>query len=208
MGRTFDTIDARLEAWIAKQPLFFVATAPSGVDGHVNVSPKGGNGLLQVLNPSEVSYLDLVGSGAETIAHLRQNGRIVIMFCAFDGAPKVIRLHGKGRVIVQGHPEFEERIAKFDPSAETMLVSRSIIVIDVERSADSCGFMVPRMRLVDERDQLVRWAEKQQERNGDCWKESYIQANNLKSIDGLRALDGDGLLPDTLAQFSSEGKAL
>jgi len=208
VGRIFKGIDSQLEAWISKQPLFFVATAPSGSEGHVNVSPKGGSGLFRVLGPNTVSYLDLVGSGAETIAHLRENGRIVVMFCALEGAPKVIRLHGVGRVVDPGHPEYEKRMAAFEPSEDTTLISRSIIVIDVERIADSCGFMVPRMKLVDEREQLVRWAEKQQAKNGESWKSNYIQANNVTSIDGLPALERDGFVDDDLARFSSDGKAL
>ena len=97
MGRVYEGIDERLATWIARQPLFFVGTAPAGADGHVNVSPKGPIGTLKVLDPLTVAYLDKVGSGAETIAHLRENGRIVIMLCAFEGPPRIVRLHGRGR---------------------------------------------------------------------------------------------------------------
>src|SRR3954467_9463046 len=107
MGRTYDGIDERLAAWIARQPLFFVGSAPSGEDGHVNVSPKGPIGTLRVLDEHTVAYLDIVGSGAETIAHVRENGRIVVMLCAFDGPPRILRLHGSGRVVLPDDPEFE-----------------------------------------------------------------------------------------------------
>src|ERR671921_2262544 len=107
MARTYDEIDARLADWIAAQPLFFVATAPLGADGHVNVSPKGPIGSLQVLGPLSVAYLDVGGSGAETIAHLRENGRIVVMLCAFDGPPRILRFHGRGRAVEAGEPRFD-----------------------------------------------------------------------------------------------------
>ena len=100
MGRVYEGIDERLAAWIARQPLFFVGTAPAGADGHVNVSPKGPIGTLKVLDPLTVAYLDKVGSGAETIAHLRENGRIVIMLCAFEGPPRIVRLHGEGEIVL------------------------------------------------------------------------------------------------------------
>src|SRR4051795_2689607 len=111
MGRTYDGIDERLAAWIARQPLFFVGTAPSGEDGHVNVSPKGPIGSLRVLDEHTVAYLDIVGSGAETIAHLRENGRIVVMFCAFAGPPRIVRLHGEGEVLSPSPPDFAETLA-------------------------------------------------------------------------------------------------
>src|SRR6059058_3779379 len=104
MGRVYDGIDERLAAWIARQPLFFVATAPLAGDGHVNVSPKGPIGSLRVLDDHTVAYLDVTGSGAETIAHLRENGRIVVMLCAFEGPPKILRLHGRGEAVQAGDP--------------------------------------------------------------------------------------------------------
>ena len=97
MARTYDEIDDHMREWIARQPMFFVATAPLAGDGHVNVSPKGPAGTLRVLGPRRVAYLDYVGSGAETIAHLRENGRVVVMLCAFEGPPRIVRLHGRGR---------------------------------------------------------------------------------------------------------------
>src|SRR5215210_7124048 len=107
MARTYEQIDDTMREWIARQPMFFVATAPLAGDGHVNVSPKGPGGTLRVLGPARVAYLDLVGSGAETIAHLRENGRIVVMFCAFEGPPRIVRLHGHGRVTQLGEPDFD-----------------------------------------------------------------------------------------------------
>src|SRR3954451_14081393 len=130
MGRTYDGIDERLAAWIARQPLFFVGTAPSGEDGHVNVSPKGPIGSLRVLDEHTVAYLDIVGSGAETIAHLRQNGRIVVMLCAFEGPPRIVRLHGRGRVVVPGEPEFEPLLAAGFQEPAAPEARRALIVVD------------------------------------------------------------------------------
>src|ERR671921_146836 len=111
MGKVFDAIDDKLAAWIARQRLFFVGTAPSGADGHVNVSPKGPIESLRILDEHTVAYLDIVGSGAETIAHLRDNGRIVVMLCAFQGPPRILRLHGRGEVVLPGETRFDELLA-------------------------------------------------------------------------------------------------
>src|SRR3954463_14030689 len=111
MGKVFDEIDEKLAAWIGRQRMFFVGTAPAGDGGHVNVSPKGPIGSLRGLDESTVAYLGIVGSGAETIAHLRENGRIVVMLCAFDGPPRILRLHGSGRVVLEDDPEFETLLA-------------------------------------------------------------------------------------------------
>src|SRR6476469_6689181 len=108
MGREYELIDDHWRGWIARQPLFFVGTAPLDGDGHVNVSPKGPGGSFRVLDERTVAYLDVVGSGAETIAHLRENGRIVVMFCAFEGPPRILRLHGRGEVVLPGEPRFDE----------------------------------------------------------------------------------------------------
>src|SRR3954469_3920848 len=145
MGKVYDAIDDKLAAWIARQPLFFVGTAPLDADGHVNVSPKGPIGTLRVVSPTEVAYLDLVGSGAETIAHLRENGRIVVMLCAFAGAPRILRLHGRGRVVLPEDPEFGELLAAgfHEPAAPE--ARRAIVVMSVTRVADSCEYGVPLM---------------------------------------------------------------
>ncbi len=179
MGRSYERIDPALGEWIAAQPLFFVGTAPLAAAGHVNVSPKGGSPLC-VLDPRTVAYLDGAGSGIETIAHLRENGRIVIMLCAFDGAPRVLRLHGRGEVIAPGHPEFAALVAAFPRSPS----ARAVIRVGVERIADSCGYGVPRMSLVGERTDTVDYVAKA----SDKAIRDYLRRENRHSIDGLRGL--------------------
>jgi len=212
LGRIFEELNSKLINWIEQQPVFFVATAPVGPDGHINVSPKGARDTLRVITPRQVAYLDLIGSGAETIAHLRENGRIVLMFCAFTGPPKVLRLHGRGRVIESSDPTFDAWSAGFNPTADLQEIQRSVIVVDVERIADSCGFVVPRMELVEERDLLQKWGQQQGNRFGSTWKEEYVAVNNQLSIDGLPALDIEPSVIDLnavdLARRSSAGKAL
>src|SRR3954453_14106855 len=146
MAREHDAIDERWRDWIARQPMFFVGTAPLTGDGHVNVSPKGPGGTLRVLDERTVAYLDVTGSGAETIAHLSENGRIVVMWCAFEGPPKILRLHGRGEGLTPGGARCGELLGRgsFEelgpPEAR-----RAVIVVDVERIADSCGYGVPLM---------------------------------------------------------------
>jgi hypothetical protein len=181
MAKTFDAIDDRLAAWIAAQPAFFVATAPLSADGLVNVSPKGLAGTFTVVGPRSVAWLDLTGSGVETIAHLRENGRIVVMFCAFDGPPRIVRLHGRGTVAVPGSAEFDELVGRFPPLPGV----RSVVSVAVERISDSCGFGVPRMTLEGDRDDLVHWAR----RKGPAGIVEYQRTRNATSIDGLRGLD-------------------
>src|SRR6478736_4632652 len=152
MAKVFDAIEPRLAAWIARQRMFFVATAPSGDGGHVNVSPKGPIETLRVLDEHTVAYLDLVGSGAETVAHLQDNGRIVVMLCAFEGPPRIVRLHGRGEVLPPGSLEFPAAGAR--PERH-----RAIVRVDVSRIADSCGFGVPLMSFEGERPQAGAWAE-------------------------------------------------
>ncbi len=170
MGRTFDSLDDALTTWIGRQPIFFVSTAPNDPDGHVNLSPKGAMGTFRILSPTRVAYLDLTGSGIETIAHLRENGRIVLMFCAFNGPPKVLRLHGKGCVMQPGDSEFDDLVAAFTPSDDILALLRAVIVIDITRISDSCGFVVPRMELIEERDQLFRHGEQKALKQGPDWK--------------------------------------
>src|SRR5215213_11706456 len=143
MAKLFDEITDGLRAFIEAQPMFFVGTAPSGPDGHVNVSPKGGANLFQVTGPHSFAYVDLMGSGIETIAHLRENGRIAVMFCSFEGGPKIVRLHGTGTPIQQDDEGFAEALGRFDITADQRAAVRSVIEIDVTRVADSCGFVVP-----------------------------------------------------------------
>ena len=176
MGREYDVIDEKLADFVCGQPVFFVATAPLSEDGHVNLSPKGLDSFA-VLDERTVAYLDLTGSGVETIAHLRENGRIVIMFCAFEGSPRIVRLHGKGRAVLKDDPEFAELAAHFKPHPS----ARSVIVVDVTRIADSCGYGVPIMRFERERDQVHKWAA----RKGPEGIVEYQRTKNATSLDGL-----------------------
>ncbi len=180
MGKVRDSIEPELADWLAEQRLFFVATAPLGADGHVNASPKGLD-TFRVLGPREVGYLDLTGSGAETIAHLRENGRITFLFSAFDGAPRIVRLYGRGRVVTPDSAEWPDAIARFPdlPGA------RSIVRADVTRVADSCGFGVPRFAHVEDRTTLTDWAV----RKGPEGTAAYRREKNARSVDGLPALD-------------------
>lgn len=162
------------------QPVFFVATAPLAGDGLVNCSPKGMAGSFVVLDPHRVAYLDLTGSGIETIAHLRENGRIVVMFCAFDGRPNIVRLHGTGRAVLPEDEGFEELLARFPEHPGV----RSVIVIDLARIADSCGYAVPRLDYVDDRDVLDLHNAKQ----GPEKLVTYRANRNAQSLDGLPGL--------------------
>jgi hypothetical protein len=192
MGKLYPELDERLRKFIASQPVFFVATAPcltpDGDGGHVNVSPKGYQDTFAVLGPLQVAYLDLTGSGAETIAHLRQNGRITIMFCSFDRSTKILRLYGTGRVVLPGQCEWDELSAHF-PSrvgngADGPGGERSIIVVDIDRIADACGYAVPVMELAQERDVLDRYNAKK----SAAELAAYRVEKNSHSIDGLPAL--------------------
>jgi len=185
MGKLYEEIDDRLRKWIGRQQMFFVGTAPRGDDGHVNVSPKGMAGTFAILGPQRVAYLDYFGSGAETIAHLRENGRIVVMFCAFEGPPKIIRLHGRGRVVLPEHAEFT--VLRHEFGKERTHGQRSIIVVDVERIADSCGYSVPRMDFVADRDILDLH---QVKRPAEYYERDAALHRNGESIDRLPALPG------------------
>ncbi len=176
MSAVHDAIDGRLREFVEAQHVFFVATAPLA-GGRVNVSPKGMAGTFAVIDESTVAYLDMNGSGIETVAHLHENGRITLMFCAFDGPPNILRLYGAGRTVRPGDDEFAEVIALFPPRDHV----RSVIVVDVERIQDACGFGVPVMDYRKERDQLVRWAESK----GDEGLIDYRIEKNTVSIDGL-----------------------
>jgi hypothetical protein len=181
MAHTLDRLDDDLVAWIAEQPVFFVATAPSGRDGHVNLSPKGYDSF-RVLSPTQVAYLDLTGSGVETVAHIRDNGRLTVMFCAFSGPPRILRLYGSGEVVVPEDERFAELVARFPrlPGA------RSVILLSVERVSTSCGFAVPNMELTGERSTLLEFAER---RESAGTLAAYRAKENAFSIDGLPGLD-------------------
>src|SRR3954468_19108718 len=148
MAHTFDEIAPQLSEWIERQGVVFVGPAPLAADGHVNVSPKGPIGSFRVLGPHRVAYLDVVGSGAETIAHLRENGRIVVMFCAVQGPPRIVRLHGRGRVLAVDDPAVAEVDFEYVTPPEAR---RAVIAVEVERVADSCGYGVPLLRYEGER---------------------------------------------------------
>jgi hypothetical protein len=186
MGKVLDQIDPELAAWIGQQKIFFVATAPLSGDGHVNTSPKGGESL-RLLGPLEVVYQDYTGSGAETAAHVQENGRIVVMFCAFDGPPKIVRLHGVGRVVAGDDPRFAEFAAQFPPHPGT----RAFIHVTVSRVSSSCGYSVPFFEFRGPRDTLDKWACAQ----GPEKLKVYRAAKNTRSIDGLPAFKPEAAVP-------------
>jgi len=190
MGKMFEEIDERLERWIAAQPVFFVGTAPLDADGHVNVSPKGPIDSLRVLTPTSVAYLDMVGSGAETIAHVRENGRIVIMLCAFEGPPRILRLHGRAEVVVASDSRFGEMMELCGfAEPETPEARRGIVLVEVLRIADSCGYGVPLMKHEGDRPHMALWAAKKVRVGGQEALLDYQRENNAVSIDGLPAVD-------------------
>ena len=180
MGTVLESIDPDLASWLDAQPLFFVATAPRADDQHVNVSPKGLAGTFAVIDEHTVAYLDLTGSGVETIAHLRENGRIVLMFCAFERRPRIIRLHGRGRVVLPTDEGFQELLARFTPHPGI----RSVIVVDATRVSDSCGYGVPEMEYRQDRQVLDLGAVKK----GEEGMAAYRRERNARSIDGLPGL--------------------
>jgi Pyridoxamine 5'-phosphate oxidase len=193
MATVYPELDERLIAFIKDQPMFFVATAPcldeAGIGGHVNISPKGYRDTFAVVDPQTVAYLDLTGSGAETIAHLRQNGKITIMFCSFDRQPKILRLYGTGRPLLPTDADWPEYACHFSaqPGEGTGTDrgnQRAIIVVVVHRISDSCGYAVPLMELTGERDLLTRWSER---RSAEDLVEYRVKYNSA-SIDGLPAL--------------------
>ena len=176
MGKFHDSIQSHHAAFIEKQKLFFVATAPLGTEGHVNLSPKGLDSF-RVLSTNRVAYLDITGSGNETSAHLLENGRITFMFCAFEGAPNILRLYGTGRTILAGDEEWDALLKLFTPQLST----RQIIVADIHKVQTSCGFGVPLYEYTGERDQAQKWAESK----GADGIHAYQQEKNLVSLDGL-----------------------
>jgi hypothetical protein len=190
MGQVYDVINEQLERWIENQAVFFVGTAPLDAEGHVNVSPKGPIDSLRVIGPTKVAYLDVVGSGAETIAHLRENGRIVIMLCAFSGPPRILRLHGRGDVVLAGEERFDElvELCRFaEPEAPE--ARRAVVVVEVERIADSCGYGVPLMSYEGSRPHADLWAAKKLRVGGPDALLDYQREKNSRSIDDLPAVD-------------------
>jgi hypothetical protein len=171
-----EKLEPDLRDWIAQQKVFFVATAPLAGNGHVNCSPKGGD-TFRVIGDREVAYLDLTGSGIETISHLQENGRIVVMLCAFEGPPKIVRLHGTGKVVYPGDPDYADLAGRFPNYAG----ARAVIRVKVERICESCGFAVPLLDFVDHRDALDKWADKK----GPEGLARYRIEKNRASIDGV-----------------------
>jgi hypothetical protein len=186
MAKHYDQITPALQSFIKAQPLFFVATAPLSEHGHVNLSPKGYD-TFRILSPHQVAYLDLTGSGNETSAHLAENGRITFLFCAFRGAPQILRLYGKGETVLPGAQRWEELVAHF-PSYPGI---RQMILASIHLVHTSCGYGVPLLELQRDRETLARWATSK----GEEGLADYRGANNRKSLDGL---------PTPLAQQDQE----
>ncbi|WP_338899249.1 pyridoxamine 5'-phosphate oxidase family protein [Streptomyces sp. TG1A-60] len=186
MGKTYERIDGRLRTFIEAQPLFFTASAPLSAEGTVNVSPKGLKGSFAILDELTVAYLDFAGSTAETIAHLRENGRITLMWCAFQGPPTIVRVHGKGEAVFRDDPRFTDLLARFpgiDPAPHGL---RAIIVVRAERIRDSCGFAVPSMAYEEDRELHGR----RFAREDDASLSAYFSSKEYvgTSLDGLPGL--------------------
>jgi hypothetical protein len=182
-------IDAKLKKWIEKQALFFVATAPLSKKGHINLSPKGPIGSLRVIDERTVAYLDVIGSGAETIAHVRENGRIVVMLCAFAGPPRILRLHGRGEIVLPRSRRFDA-LARAHRFADAGIpeARRAIVIVRCERVKDSCGYGVPLMRFEGLRTQMNAWGERKIAKGGVQALADYQAEKNTVSIDGLPAV--------------------
>lgn len=179
MAEVYSEIDDRLSQWMQAQKVFFVATAPLSAAGHVNCSPKGADSF-RVLGPRLVAYQDLTGSGVETISHLQENGRVLIMFCAFNGPPRIVRLHGTGTPVLEDDREYGELAGYFHPH----IGERAIIKVEVSRVSTSCGYSVPLFDYVGQRDILDKWSD----RKGAADLAEYRKQNNATSIDGLPGL--------------------
>jgi hypothetical protein len=176
MAKFYDTITDDLQEFILKQHMFFVATAPLAAEGHVNVSPKGLD-VFRILSPNQVAYMDMTGSGNETSAHITENRRVTFMFCAFEGAPNILRLYGEGRTVIPNTPEWDELSPKF-----TLFTGfRQIIIADITMAQTSCGYAVPLYDYVDERETLIKYWENK----GDEKKLAYHQERNACSLDKL-----------------------
>lgn len=176
MAKFFDSIENKHAEFIEKQHLFFVSSAPLSAKGHVNLSPKGMDSF-RILSPNRVAYMDIVGSGNETSAHILENGRITFMFCAFEGPPNIMRLYGHGYTILPGDAEWQELSARFS----LVLATRQIIVADIYKVQTSCGFSVPYYKYEGERDHAEKWAQNK----GEAGLETYKAEKNRISLDGL-----------------------
>ena len=186
MGKTYDRIDGRLRDFIEAQPVFFTATAPLDGDGTVNLSPKGLTGSFAVVDERTVAYLDFAGSTAETVAHLRENGRITLMWCAFQGPPNIVRIHGRGEPVFRDDPRWEELMAHFPAIDPTLHGLRAVVLVSAELVRDSCGYGVPFMTYDEDRDlHGKRFA-----REDDASLSAYFAKKEhiATSIDGLPGL--------------------
>jgi hypothetical protein len=183
MGKLYELLSPELQTWLLKQQVFFVATAPLSRGGHVNCSPKGGD-TFRILNDHEVAYLDLTGSGIETVAHLQENGRIVIMFCAFSGPPKIVRLHGIGQTLYPQHPDFSDLGRSFPAHPAT----RAIVRVKVTRISDSCGHGVPQFEFIAPRELISQWSAAK----GAQGLAEYRSEKNRASIDGIPGYNQTG----------------
>ncbi|MFF7125057.1 MULTISPECIES: pyridoxamine 5'-phosphate oxidase family protein [unclassified Streptomyces] len=186
MGKSYERIDGRLRTFIEEQPLFFTATAPLSGDGTVNLSPKGLKGSFVVLDELTLAYLDFAGSNAETIAHLRENGRITLMWCAFQGPPNIVRVHGRGEAVFRDDPRFRDLVARFpdiDPSLHGL---RAVIVVHADLVRDSCGYAVPHMAYEEDRDLHAKRFAREDDDSLSAYftKKEYIAT----SLDGLPGL--------------------
>ena len=181
MGKAYAAIEDAIKEFIEAQQMFFVGSAPLDARGHVNISPKGLD-TFRILGPTTVAYLDLTGSGIETVAHVNENGRVVLMFCAFQGPPKILRLHGRGRVVEPHEAEFAGLLSLF-PAFDAV---RSVIVVELSDIVDSCGYGIPLLRYEGQREQLAAWARK----HGPEGVKAYQQRKNQQSLDGLPGLTG------------------
>ena len=190
MAKVYERIDEHQRDWIARQSMFFVGSAPLAGDGHVNVSPKGPIGSLKVLDDRTVAYLDVVGSGAETIAHIRENGRVVVMLCAFHGPPRILRLHGRGEIVHATDERFPALLEQGGyEQAEVPESHRAIVVVHVTRIADSCGYGVPLMDYAGERPHQAKSSAKRMRVHGPDAYVAYQREHNAASIDGLPAVE-------------------
>lgn len=185
MGKVYQRIEGRLRGFIEAQPVFFVATAPLAGDGHVNVSPKGRSGTLAILDELTLAYLDFGGSGAETIAHLRENGRITLMWCAFSGPPTVVRVHGRGEPVFRDDPRFGDLVARFGEAGQGAGL-RAVIVVRADRIGDSCGFAVPFMEYRGDRTLLAEHLGRKTDEEFAAYCEA--KPHVPRSLDGLPAL--------------------
>lgn len=176
MGSFYESISQHHQDFIARQHIFFVASAPLNAEGHVNLSPKGMDSF-RVLSPNQVAYMDVISSGNETSAHILENGRVTFMFCAFDGAPNILRLYGRGQTILPGQPGWDALAPHFKLVASV----RQLIVADIYKVQSSCGYGVPLFEYSGEREQHFKWAQKL----GPEGLSEYSLEHNSISLDGM-----------------------